>query len=226
MEIVPSRFRKRLFLGAAIVLGLTAALVYVENARRPNLKATPNELRIGAERFKIPRNYIEGIYKSPTNVLETSVRMSVYYPDFTPMQGEGRRRFDSADIDGVDHRLIISFGAPSSARVSSADYRLSGRFNLKLEPAPYNLLEVHDNTYPNPGDGDREYVGDVDGYRVLIECQDYNLKPPPAGLAYFCEYKFPFLDLEVHVHFGATSLADWFTIYRKTKSLLEDFKER
>jgi hypothetical protein len=107
---------------------------------------------------------------------------------------------------------------PADARA----HNLSSENPYHLESFSYDLSEVHNKYYPGKMGG-REFIGTVDGNRILIECQDF--AKPPTGVSGHCQYDFPLFDLFVNVHFSQPNLRDWKSVYMQTKALLLHFKE-
>ena len=186
------------------------------------------ELSLGAERFRIPRNYLEAIY-APLNDPQRILRIPLYYPDFTPARGDMRPRFERNDPSNFDHFLIISVLPQNGSVWLAVEKRLENLARLghgvrETKPAPFGLLEIYDDLHPNTVTGRRRFVADVDGTKLLIDCTDPKLQRKPSQLASVCNYDFPLLDLKVEIQFGQTSMADWARIYRLTTALLLKFK--
>lgn len=221
------------FMVGAFALVLTAT--GGQNLEHGKTNSSPVELRMGAEKFRVPKNYLDAIY-APQSEGQKIIRLLVYYPDFTPARSDQQPRFDVPPgqpfrfTNQVDHLLTISVVPQTESPWISVDRRFENLVHQgipvqKLESVADDLLEIHDSMFPNARSGDREFVGNADGTKVLILCQDPGLNPPPPGVVYFCQYDFPFLDLKVNVHFGQASLADWLNVYKHTVALLLQFKE-
>ena len=172
-------------------------------------------LKIGAEQFNAPRNYLDGIY-SPVAEDQKVIRMRLYYPDFTAIQGEQR---PSIDAQGADHSLTVSILTLSGSPWIPVDTQFENLARegfpvTKLDPVPNDLLAIYDGISPRNGEWD--FLGKIDGTKIIIRCFEYT----PSQTAGRCHYDFTFLDLKVRVNFSGVDLVEWQGIYRKTTALL------
>ncbi len=233
--IFPRRFRlifvtTFMWLAASATFGLPSAAV--ENTetltdKGPQLVKSPVTFKLGAERFAIPRNYLDRII-NPNRLEQDAISILIYLPDFSPARDYPPPQPPDGNL--FAHLMRIVLVTQTSHPWTPADKQLenAARAGLpvrKLEPAPFDLLEIYNGVFPDPRLGTREFIGEVDGAKIRLHCQDPSVGPQPPELAYFCEFDFPYFDLTGKTHFRWSYLSDWKKIYRQTIALLNRFKE-
>ena len=91
--------------------------------------------------------------------------------------------------------------------------RLEAAGKLRTSDYGFGLGELSAETVPGNTAGDlnpraRQFLGVVDGQRVLISCMDYHV----GGLFLRCQYTFSLSDYAVRLDIPVTFLPEWRTI--------------
>lgn len=184
----------------------------------------PIQLTIGEHQYAVPRNYIE-LY-DPRTATQRVVSLELYWPNFEPIRAEQRTHF--RDDDFVEHLITIGLASSQQTTWVSVDQIIAnlakGGDVVSLKPGLFELDEVFGKSTPDARLSSREFIGDADGQKIWMRCQDRSLAPIPSAIALFCEFKLFYHDLVVGVRFGSRFMGDWKSIYRNTVAMLNSFK--
>jgi hypothetical protein len=175
---------------------------------------------LGSQALKIPNDIIEMVYRGdtgtpkPVNGSQASViRLLVQWPDFGAVS-------ETKKPELFLRRIHISLLSLDNYPIVPVDVVIENLAKQGIRPrvidGGYGLQELRIDLPNWP----RQYVALIEGdKKILIVCN--NLPPGGGELAYSCDSKFAWKDINVDLYFTSLVLPQWSELFAKTRTLLD-----